>query len=72
MNILEMVKDKRVTFEYFRDNSLWYKTEDGFLFPVPIADVGNATFLKEDKALLYMRWIRKHIEYTKLPDEVTV
>lgn len=29
--------------------------------PVPLSDVGNATFLAEDKALLFMRYIRKHL-----------
>ena len=33
----------------------------GFEFPVPINDVGNARFL-QDKAILFMRWIRKHID----------
>jgi hypothetical protein len=33
-----------------------------FEFPVPIADVGTATFLAEDKAILFMRYIRKHLE----------
>lgn len=62
MNIKEMVSDnKKVTFEYYRDNELWYKTENDFLFPVPISDTGNAVFMKEDKALLFMRYIRKYI-----------
>jgi hypothetical protein len=59
----EMVKDgRRVTFEYYRAGELWYKTETDFLFPVPVDDVGDATFLKEDKALLFMRYIRKHLK----------
>lgn len=33
----------------------------GFSFPVPITDCGDATFLVEDKALLFMRYIRKHL-----------
>lgn len=62
-NIKDMVKDnKKVTFEFFKNNELFYKTECGFVFPVPISDVGSATLLKEDKALLFMRYIRKHIE----------
>lgn len=62
MNIKDMVKDKQVRFSFYRDKQLFYKTEDGFEFPVPIDDVGNATFLAEDKAILFMRWIRKHID----------
>jgi hypothetical protein len=61
--IKEMVKDQKKTiFIYYRDGELWYKTECGFEFPVPIKDVGNATFLAEDKAILLMRYIRKHKE----------
>jgi hypothetical protein len=48
-------------FEYYRDSALWYKTDSGFLFPVPIDDIGNATFLAEDKAMLFMRYIRKQM-----------
>ena len=63
MIILEMVKDnKQVNFLFYRDSNLWYKTEDGFQFPVPIEDIGNATFLAQDKALLFMRYIRKHLD----------
>ena len=62
MSIKDMVKDKFVTFVMYRDGDLWYTTEDGFQFPVPLTDVGNATFLAKDKALLFMRWIRKHLE----------
>jgi len=61
--IKEMVKDKKkVRFSFYRDSELWYKTECGFEFPVPIREIGNATFLAEDKAILFMRYIRKHIE----------
>ena len=63
-NLKEMVKDnKKVTFLFYRERELWYTTETGFEFPVPIEDVGNAIFLKEDKALLFMRYIRKHMAY---------
>lgn len=61
-DIKSMVSDKKlVTFAFYRDNALWYKTECGFEFPVPISDIGNATFLAQDRAILFMRYIRKHI-----------
>lgn len=57
-----MVKDgMRVQFSFYRDGNLWYKTHNDFLFPVPIDDIGNATFNAEEKAVLLMRYIRKHI-----------
>ena len=61
LSVKDMVRDnKQVTFVRFKDGELWYRTEDGFEFPVPVADVGNATMLAKDKALLFMRYIRKH------------
>jgi hypothetical protein len=63
MELKNMVKDrKKVHFSFYRDRELWYVTEDGFEFPVPIEEVGNSTFLAEDRAILFMRYIRKHIE----------
>jgi len=59
----EMVASgKTVKFAFYRDGELNYLTECGFLFAVPISDTGNATFLAEDKAILFMRYIRRQIE----------
>ncbi|MFI5407120.1 MAG: hypothetical protein ACHQ1D_11500 [Nitrososphaerales archaeon] len=63
LSIKDMVKDnKKVFFKFYRQKELWYATEDGFEFPVPIDDAGDGIFLNEDKAMLFMRYIRKHIE----------
>jgi hypothetical protein len=64
-NIKEMVKDgKKARIIYYKLGELWYETECGFKFPVPVhitEEVGDATFKAEDKAILLMRYIRKHI-----------
>jgi len=58
-----MVRDsKKTTFMFYRQKELWYKTECGFEYPVPIEDVGDGVFLNEDKAMFHMRYIRKHLE----------
>ena len=58
-----MVKPgKKVNFSFYRQNELWYKTEDGFEFPVPTQDTGDGVFLAEDKAIFFMRYIRKHVK----------
>jgi len=63
LNIKDLVRDgKKVYFMFYRQKELWYKTEDGFEFPVPIEDIGDGVFLNEDKAMLFMRYIRKHLE----------
>jgi len=61
MSIKDMVKNKKVQFLFYKTGELWYTTECGFKFPVPIDDVGTAAMNAEDKALLFMRWIRKAI-----------
>ena len=69
-NIKDMVKDnKRVKFCYYRQGELYYVTECGFMFTVPISDAGDATFLAEDKAMFFMRYIRKQIEAIKRDNE---
>jgi hypothetical protein len=51
-----------VNFVHYFDGDLWYRTEDGFNFPVPVSEAGTATFLATDRAILFMRYIRKHME----------
>lgn len=63
-NVKDLVTSgKKVTFVRYQSGSLWYRCDDGFEFPVPIDDTGDAAFLPEDKAIIYMRWIRKHLSY---------
>ena len=64
MNIKDHIKGK-VQFEYYRAGHLYYKTETGLIFPVPIADTGEASFNREDKGIMFMRYIRKFLEQQK-------
>jgi hypothetical protein len=58
----EMVNNKqKVRFRYYRDGELWYATECGFEFPVPISDTGTGIFPVEEKAILFMRWLRRQL-----------
>lgn len=66
MNIKDMVSgDKKVKFLRYREGEFVYVTECGFEFIVPLSDLGKATLLAEDKALLFLRYIRKQIELNK-------
>jgi len=60
-SLISMVKNKVVTFQYYKEGNLWYNTECGFAFPVPISDTGTATMLVSDKAILFMRWISAEV-----------
>ena len=64
MNLKDMVSgDKQVFFRYYQHGQLWYQTECEFMFPVPIDDTGDGQFICIDKAIYFMRYIRKHIKY---------
>jgi len=66
IDVKEAVKNNRkVHFKYYRDGSLWYETAFGEVFPVPVSDIGNATFLPSDKGILFMRYMRKWNEANK-------
>ena len=71
MNIKEIVRDNNVAeFDYYFNGNLWYKVmwTDGDMnfqeltFPVPISDIGEATFSRVEKAMLLMRYIRKYLK----------
>jgi hypothetical protein len=65
MKLIDIIKDNVVDFSFYRNGNLYYSVlykGDKYEFPVPIEDVGNATLLKQDKAIIYMRYIRKAIE----------
>lgn len=65
-NLKDEVKDnKLVRFKFYRSGYLHYETASGFLFQVPVSDTGDGIFLAEDKAILFMRYIRKQIEANK-------
>ena len=54
-------------FTRYFDGQLWYQicnkgSKIGPEFPVPISDIGTATFLRDDRATMFMRYVRKHLE----------
>jgi hypothetical protein len=61
IDIKRAVSDgRKVKFVKFFDMSLWYETEFGETFAVPVDDIHGATFWAEDKAILLMRYMRQH------------
>lgn len=69
-SIKYMVKDnKKVFFKRYQKNQLWYVTECGFEFPIDITDTGDGAFVSEDKAMLFMRWIKKAIDNINLENK---
>jgi hypothetical protein len=61
--LAELVKNgKKVRFLRARRGELIYVTECGFEFRVPFEDMGDGVFMPEDRAAIFMRWIRKELE----------
>lgn len=75
INIKELVQHNFVQFDSYRQGVFYYNIVEPiavgighmhynklYQFMVPVDDIGTATLLAQDKALTYMRWIRKAIE----------
>lgn len=68
MKVTDFVYEKStVIFDSYRAGFFYYivpHKEDGeyYIFPIPVEDIGNGTMERTDKAITYMRWIRKGIE----------
>jgi len=65
MNIKDIVKDNTVRFVRYRQGIVYYGVDvpaDGaYVFPVPLEDIGDATLELEDRAIMFMRYIRRAI-----------
>ena len=67
MDIKDIVKDNTVRFAKYRQGIAYYTVRvpsDGveYMFPVPLSDIGDATLFASDKAMVFMRYIRKALE----------
>ena len=67
MDIKEIVKDNEVFFSKYRQGYAYYTVRvpsEGidYMFPVPLSDIGDATLLAKDKALVFMRYIRQALQ----------
>lgn len=63
MNTIDIkahVTSGNCTFVRAEGTNLWYRTALGFDFPVPVEDMGDATFETEIRGMMMMRYVRKH------------
>lgn len=54
--------DKQVRFAYAFEGELWYVAENGFEFPVPMEHAHTARMHAQERAMLFMRYIRDHLQ----------
>ena len=64
-SIKEIIKDNVVKFSHLRAQVAYYNVkvlDKTYVFPVPLEDIGVSTLLAQDKAITFMRWIRRSID----------
>jgi hypothetical protein len=61
-SLKSLVKNKTARFAYYRDGALHYQIGSDFLFPIPVDEMGSATYNAEEKAILLMRYIRRQLK----------
>ena len=54
--------NQTVSFKHFRQGVLYYETEKGLTFEVPASETGTGTFGKVEKAIMFMKWIKRQIQ----------
>ena len=52
----------QVKFVHYENGNLVYRCDDGFEFYVPTSDCGAARFQAQEKGILFMRWISRHMD----------
>ena len=75
VKMIDLVRDnKKVRFAYYRDREFWYQHEDGLMFPVALKEVDDpaskATLPAEEKAIFFMRWMKKYVDNAKKEAEL--
>jgi hypothetical protein len=71
MNLLKERVKNPVHFVRFEYPELWYRTYDGWEFPINVDETKNEqggipSFRAEEKGITLMRWIRKFMDSVKV------
>lgn len=65
MNIKDIIKDNTVEFVYLKKGIAYYVVKYNnieYIFPVDLEDLGDGTLYKSDRAIYFMRYIRKALD----------
>lgn len=62
MKLIDIVKNHKARFVRYQNEELWYVTDNGFEFPVPIKSLGGSLINYEENAMLLMVHIRAHLK----------
>ena len=54
------------TFDFYRDGNLYFTTDTGLAFMVPVADLGSGSVYTLNKSITLMKWIRQQMDLNNL------
>ncbi len=61
MKLKELIVGKKAKFVEFHSETLFYDIE-GFRFPVPIYELQGASVKSEEKASVFLRWVKRTLD----------
>ena len=61
MQLIELIKGNKATFIEFHSGTLFYEV-NGFRFPIPVEELQGASIKAEEKASVFLKWIRKALK----------
>jgi hypothetical protein len=57
-----VVGGKTAKFKQYRLGNLYYETQEGFIFAIPLHDLDGVTLGAEEKCSLLMKWIKRGLQ----------
>lgn len=69
IELTHLIKENTVNFHRFKSNTFYYrivKDDETYEFTIPLREVKDAELLHEDKAIIFMRYIREAIKSGRL------
>lgn len=59
----DLIRDgKTAKFKQYRLGNLYYETQEGFVFAIPLQELGESTLLAEERCASLMKWIKRALE----------
>jgi len=63
--IKQIIENNTAQFSFYQEGKVYYSISvenDMYEFPIPIEEVGTGVLLRDEKAIYFMKWIKKAIE----------
>ena len=62
MKVTDLIRGKTAVFVEFHSGNLFYEIDGEFRFPVPVEELHGASISAEEKASVFMKWIKRAVK----------